>query len=104
MSRRTTRTEADLSGNPFQLSEDALLGHDRVLACQRTPDLFFADSPAALEHAKTLCTDCPIRRACLREAVARAEPWGVWGGEILTDGRIVTAKRGRGRPPKASAA
>lgn len=91
-----------MSGNPFQLSEDALLDQDRVLACQRSPELFFADAPEVLEHAKTLCTDCPIRSVCLREALARAEPWGVWGGEILTGGRIVAAKRGRGRPPTQS--
>src|ERR1700710_1361256 len=32
------------------------------------PDLWFADSPSDLERAKELCTDCPIRRACLAEA------------------------------------
>ncbi|MDP4961696.1 MAG: WhiB family transcriptional regulator, partial [Mycobacterium sp.] len=30
------------------------------------PDLWFAEHPADLERAKTLCGDCPIRRQCLR--------------------------------------
>jgi WhiB family transcriptional regulator, redox-sensing transcriptional regulator len=64
------------------------------------PDLWFADSPSDLERAKALCADCPIRRACLADALDRAEPWGVWGGEILDRGFIVNRKRPRGRPRK----
>jgi len=64
------------------------------------PDLWFADTPADLERAKTLCTGCPIRRQCLAAALERAEPWGVWGGEIFERGAIVSRKRPRGRPRK----
>lgn len=71
--------------------------------CQEAPDLFFAESPALLGRAKDLCSDCPIRQACLTGALERAEPYGVWGGEILSGGRIVVAKRGRGRPRKDAA-
>ena len=67
------------------------------------PDLWFADTPAGLERAKILCSDCPVRRQCLAAAIARAEPWGVWGGEILDQGAIVSHKRPRGRPRKAAA-
>lgn len=66
------------------------------------PDLWFAEAPGDLERAKGLCEDCPVRRMCLAEALARAEPWGVWGGEILDRGSIVTHKRPRGRPRKAA--
>ncbi|BCI52206.1 transcriptional regulator WhiB7 [Mycolicibacterium litorale] len=64
------------------------------------PDLWFAESPADLERAKTLCTECPIRRECLAAALERQEPWGVWGGEIFDRGTIVARKRPRGRPRK----
>ncbi|BBY17138.1 WhiB family transcriptional regulator [Mycolicibacterium litorale] len=64
------------------------------------PDLWFAESPADLERAKTLCADCPIRRECLAAALERQEPWGVWGGEIFDRGNIVARKRPRGRPRK----
>ncbi|KZS81708.1 transcriptional regulator [Mycobacterium kansasii] len=67
------------------------------------PDLWFADTPADLERAKTLCTGCPVRRQCLAAALERAEPWGVWGGEIFERGAIVSRKRPRGRPRKVAA-
>lgn len=41
---------------------------------------------------------------CLQSALDRQEPWGVWGGQSLVDGRIVARKRGRGRPRKDEAA
>jgi WhiB family redox-sensing transcriptional regulator len=68
--------------------------------CQRDPELWFSDSPAHLEEAKRLCAACPLRQACLAGALARAEPWGVWGGEIFKDGGVVPFKRRPGRPPK----
>jgi WhiB family transcriptional regulator, redox-sensing transcriptional regulator len=64
------------------------------------PDLWFAETPADLERAKTLCAACPVRRQCLAAALERAEPWGVWGGEILERGAILNYKRPRGRPRK----
>jgi WhiB family redox-sensing transcriptional regulator len=66
------------------------------------PDLWFAESPAELERAKQLCTDCPIRLACLDSALSRQEPWGVWGGEIFEHGVVIPRKRPRGRPSKAA--
>lgn len=63
-------------------------------------DLWFADTPADLEVAKALCAECPVRAACLSGALARREPWGVWGGEIFERGSVVARKRPRGRPRK----
>jgi WhiB family redox-sensing transcriptional regulator len=79
------------------------LGTD--LPCrQYDPDLWFAESPADLEVAKTLCGACPLRVECLSGAVDRAEPWGVWGGEIFERGAVVPRKRPRGRPRKEDVA
>jgi WhiB family transcriptional regulator, redox-sensing transcriptional regulator len=64
------------------------------------PDLWFADDPADLEHAKKLCGPCPIRSQCLAAALRREEPWGVWGGQIFERGVVVARKRARGRPRK----
>uniref|UniRef100_UPI00404B2504 WhiB family transcriptional regulator n=1 Tax=Georgenia sp. M64 TaxID=3120520 RepID=UPI00404B2504 len=63
-------------------------------------DLWFAERTADVERAKALCRACPVREACLAGAVERAEPWGVWGGEVFVDGVVVARKRGRGRPRK----
>ncbi len=71
------------------------------LPCRRfDPDLWFAEAPAELELAKSLCGDCPVRIECLAGAIERAEPWGVWGGEIFERGAVVPRKRPRGRPRK----
>ncbi|NNH69603.1 WhiB family transcriptional regulator [Nocardia uniformis] len=68
------------------------------------PDLWFAESPAQLEEAKVLCAGCPIRQRCLSAAKDRAEPWGVWGGEIFDQGVVIERKRPRGRPRKVAVA
>ena len=76
-----------------------------VLPCSvGDDDLWFSDDPAELEQAKTLCADCPVRRACLVGALSRREFCGVWGGEILDRGEVIARKRPRGRPSKADLA
>jgi WhiB family redox-sensing transcriptional regulator len=74
------------------------------LACREyDADLWFSEQPTELEFAKSLCTDCPVRLACLAGALERHEPWGVWGGEIFEKGNVVARKRPRGRPRKDAA-
>jgi len=68
------------------------------------PELWFSESPAELELAKSYCLDCPVRAACLDGALDRREPWGVWGGEIFERGTVIARKRPRGRPRKVVAA
>ncbi|MGH9182380.1 MAG: WhiB family transcriptional regulator [Acidimicrobiales bacterium] len=62
--------------------------------------LFFSEDLHDIARAKHLCRSCPVRRPCLDMALARREPCGVWGGELLVEGRVVPHKRRRGRPPK----
>ena len=77
----------------------------RPLPCRvEDPELWFAESPDQLELAKSFCADCPVRDACLAGALDRAEPWGVWGGEIFERGAVIARKRPRGRPRKVAAA
>jgi WhiB family redox-sensing transcriptional regulator len=78
---------------------------DEQLPCRENdPELFFAESPADVEYAKTLCHNCPVRLACLAGALERHEPWGVWGGEWFVQGVAVPRKRPRGRPRKSEVA
>ncbi len=67
---------------------------------EEDPDLFFAESPSDVELAKLVCGPCPVREECLAGALARREPHGVWGGQLLVAGEIVAFKRPRGRPRK----
>ena len=62
--------------------------------------LFFSEEPIDIARAKAICIPCPVRRACLDGAVERSEPWGVWGGQLFFNGKILAFKRKRGRPPK----
>jgi len=62
--------------------------------------LFFSDDLVDIGRAKAICEKCELRANCLADATDREEPWGVWGGELLLNGRIVTSKRACGRPPK----
>ena len=83
---------------------------DEVAATTEVPclvndaELWFAESPADVEHAKSLCRTCPVRAACLAGAIERREPWGVWGGELFIAGVVVPRKRPRGRPRKCEVA
>lgn len=70
------------------------------LPCRLEPELYFAAAPDHLEQAKTLCGGCPLRALCLQTALAAREPWGVWGGELIENGKILPRKRPRGRPRK----
>jgi hypothetical protein len=71
-----------------------------LFPCRLRPELYFSESPDDLERAKALCCGCWARADCLAGALARAEPMGVWGGEIFERGRVVARKRPRGRPRK----
>ena len=78
---------------------------EESLPCRvNDPELFFAESPADVELAKSLCQTCPVRTECLAGALERREPWGVWGGQLLVSGAVVARKRPRGRPRKCEVA
>jgi WhiB family redox-sensing transcriptional regulator len=77
---------------------------DETTPCRDDPELWFAESPADVELAKELCRECPVRAQCLAGAMDRAEPWGVWGGELFVSGAVVARKRPRGRPRKSDVA
>jgi WhiB family redox-sensing transcriptional regulator len=81
--------------------DDAIEGLGTPVPCRSNdPEVFFAESPADVEYAKSLCRTCPLVDACLAGAKERREPWGVWGGELFVQGVVVARKRPRGRPRK----
>ncbi len=62
--------------------------------------LFFSEQLDDIARAKAICAECPVRASCLEGALARREPYGVWGGQLFFKGRVLAHKRPRGRPPK----
>jgi len=63
-------------------------------------DLFFSDDLRDIASAKMICATCPALARCLQGALERREPWGVWGGQLFLNGKIIEKRRRRGRPPK----
>ncbi len=63
-------------------------------------ELFFSEEAHEIVRAKAICSACPLRLPCLEGALARREPWGVWGGVLFDHGTPVEQKRRRGRPRK----
>ena len=88
---------------PLGALHDAAAGvNEELLPCRvNDAELWFAESPADVEHAKALCIDCPVQAMCLDGALERREPWGVWGGELFLQGVVIPRKRPRGRPRKS---
>ncbi|GAA1349618.1 WhiB family transcriptional regulator [Saccharothrix algeriensis] len=100
----TLSTEPDLAGAGVASLIDTAPDAGLELPCRtNNPDLWFADAPAELEEAKKFCAACPVIAECLAGALARHEPWGVWGGEIFERGAVIARKRPRGRPRKDAA-
>lgn len=62
--------------------------------------LFFSEELQDIATAKRICAVCPVMVSCLEGAIERREPWGVWGGQLFLNGKILASKRRRGRPPK----
>jgi WhiB family redox-sensing transcriptional regulator len=63
-------------------------------------ELFFSEDLYDIARAKHICGSCEVRELCFEGARARREPWGVWGGELFVNGKVIAQKRRRGRPPK----
>ncbi len=96
----------DLADNEDEIDELAA-GAWEGAACRDSSGaltaLFFSDDEIEIQVAKAICNSCALRAPCLRGALARREPAGVWGGQLFADGEVIARKRKRGRPPKVAA-
>ena len=92
--------ERDLAGS----TDESLEARAPIARCAdgngTMSGLFFSDHVVDIARAKAMCALCPLQFECLAGALEREEPWGVWGGELISGGRIVANKRPCGRPPK----
>lgn len=76
-----------------------------IAACRAVPnaaDLFFSEDTGDIAAAKRVCADCLVLTECLEGALDRRELFGVWGGQLFINGKMLTVKRRRGRPPKVA--
>ena len=76
-----------------------------IAACRAVPnaaDLFFSEDIGDIAAAKRVCADCSVLAECLEGALDQRELFGVWGGQLFINGKMLTVKRRRGRPPKVA--
>ncbi len=93
--------EPGIVTDPDVVDEPALSSYARCADGNGTlTHLFFSDDEFDIARAKAICGKCGLADSCLGDALDRAEPYGVWGGQLLVEGVVVAVKRGRGRPPK----
>ncbi|WP_037347265.1 WhiB family transcriptional regulator [Sciscionella sp. SE31] len=53
----------------------------RAALCGAHPELDWHSSEAdQRRRCIQICQECPVATACLTEALATGDPWGVWGG------------------------
>jgi WhiB family transcriptional regulator, redox-sensing transcriptional regulator len=67
----------------------------KLAACQGIdPEIFYpaSDEDDAWE-AKAICSECPVRQACLEHALAHREREGVWGGTTERERRRIHRQR-----------
>ena len=76
-----------------------------IAACRAVPnaaDLFFSEDIGDIAAAKRVCAGCSVLAECPEGALNRRELFGVWGGQLFINGKMLTVKRRRGRPPKVA--
>lgn len=86
-----SRRAPDNLPRPAHWAEDA--------ACREAdPGLFHPEGDAGTVHlmtqeAKAWCARCGVQEACLQDAMARGERWGVWGGLGERERRAILRRR-----------
>lgn len=66
-----------------------------ALCAQVDPGLFYPEKGESPQPAKAVCARCEVCAACLAEALARREGWGVWGGLTARERAALLAAQGR---------
>lgn len=93
----TTITENHITGQEAWRADARCASVDGNLAAT-----FFSEELQDIAVAKRICAECPVMEQCLEGALERYEPYGVWGGQLFLNGKVLTNKRRRGRPPKVA--
>lgn len=62
---------------------------EKRVPCLNKPDEWIdypEDDPPSKEEAAGMCFGCPLRMQCLQVARETGATYGVWGGEVFTNG------------------
>lgn len=78
------------------LSESKRWTSNAACAEEGVAPMFPSDQDAkGVEYAKSICGRCPVRDACLSEALDRGEAFGVWGGYTADERRAMRRQDSR---------
>lgn len=71
----------------------------RAACIGEDPEEFFpvSESMRAAEDAKTICSTCPVRRACLEDAIAVGDSYGIRGGMTAAERRRLVKARNKAK-------
>jgi WhiB family redox-sensing transcriptional regulator len=99
-----TERSTDEAEPEILTSQDTWWAHARCNdGSGRLAGMFFSEELQDIARAKNICATCPALIPCLEGALERREPWGVWGGQLFLNGKILATKRRRGRRLAATA-
>lgn len=70
---------------------------ERAACRNEDAELFFCVEPESVRHALAVCAGCEVREACLAQAMAARETFGVWGGTTETERRRIFRRERRER-------
>jgi WhiB family transcriptional regulator, redox-sensing transcriptional regulator len=78
----------------MSINHDDLGGWARQASCRALDaELFFPVTMNDEEAAKRVCSNCPVREACLDHAMRNGEAFGIWGGLNLRERRGLRRSR-----------
>ncbi len=97
MNLATPETDARQAVRPHLLHLSRCADSDGALSY-----LFFSNNDSDIDKSKAICKTCDMQESCLDGAIDRAEPFGVWGGQLIRNGTPVAKRPRRGRPPKTT--
>lgn len=62
------------------------------LCAETDPEAFFPEKGGSARAAKRVCRGCPVRRECLRYALATDQRFGVWGATTVEERASLRAR------------
>lgn len=89
---RTISREKQARLNQLEGTIDALVTEGQRGLCQGLAFAFFEYKTMAepqVFEAQVMCAECPLLMACREKARITRPVWGVYGGEVWRDGKIV---------------
>lgn len=65
-----------------------------ALCAQMDGELFFPETTHTAEHkkARQICFRCPVREQCLEYALRNRVDFGIWGGTVPLERKIMRRK------------